>query len=162
MSEPQFETILTTPNKSKITKPKLRYTNFFFTINTNKRFDKYSKEYQHYEPLFIDIINKILNEKTLKHFVIFLKDGKWTSEYVNPGKIQIGVEIGDTSNCLHLHGLIKIGHRSNIRIDKDKLYTLFKQEINKLFNDTKDIYFDSKYFYSNSDNLEGYVAKQSY
>ncbi len=43
-------------------------------------------------------------------------------------------------NCLHTHILIKIPHRSKIKINYDKLYDIFKQKINKLFNNDKNIH----------------------
>lgn len=161
MVEPKF-TETTTVTNNKVRKPQLRYTNYFLTINTNKRFDQYSEEYEKYKSLFTQIVDETLNTSTLKNFVLFLEQGEWTENYINPGHIQKAIEIGEKSNCLHFHALIKIPHRSKVRINIDKLYSTFKQKINELFNDTKDIYYNGKYYYNSSDNLQDYLSKQQY
>ncbi len=76
MSEPEFTESTTVPTKNKTKKLRLRYTNYFLTINTNKKFNQNSEQYDYYEFSLKNIVNTILNTKTLKHYVLFLENGK--------------------------------------------------------------------------------------
>src|SRR5579875_2146652 len=104
MSKPQVEDITYVSTTSKPKKARLRHTNIFFTVNTNKRFSEHSEEYEDIKPKFKEVIDKV--------------------------KIVKAEELAPKTLCLHMHGAIYIAHRSYIRIDTDKLALKFKKEIN--------------------------------
>ncbi len=92
MSEIPVTTSITSSTQKR-TKSHLKHSNYFFTINTNKRFDESSEEFVLVEQQFRQGLSIIL--QNFKEFISFKNnDGEWNINYIKDVNIQSGIELG--------------------------------------------------------------------
>lgn len=133
-------------------KSKSRRSNFFVTINTNQKMNRYSKQMEDLNNNLKNTMNDIFNNID-EYIIIKPKNDSFDG---NIRKIDISSvnEISDKSG-LHSHTSINVLHNSRIALDYGKIR---KKVIDDLH--LKNIYMLSKIYYNNSMNLKDYMLKQ--
>jgi len=138
----------------------LRHTNLFLTINTNKRFDPDSQEFEEAEAVYKDIINSIFNQEFKDKYVQFKVMGHEWASHIEKAKIENSIEIGPKTGTLHSHHMVSFSHCSLIKVNTDQLKNDLREQL-KIGLGCENIYMNVKYFYNASDSLEKYFEKQT-
>jgi len=109
-----------------------RVSDFFITMNTNKRIDG---ELTGSSPLvtILEDSARVLfgQEDHFLKFVRFPKGGQWDNDHIISLDVVTGVEIGTDDahgKRLHLHGQFKVTHRSYLQLD----YKALQDEMNRI------------------------------
>lgn len=133
-------------------KSKSRRSNYFVTINTNQKMNRYSKQMEDLNNNLKNTMNDIFNNID-EYIIIKPKNDSFDG---NIRKIDISTvnEISNKSG-LHNHTSINVLHNSRIALDYGKIR---KKVIDDLH--LKNIYMFSKIYYNNSMNLKDYMLKQ--
>jgi tRNA nucleotidyltransferase (CCA-adding enzyme) len=140
-----------------VKKRKLRRTNLFFTINTNKSYNDMDERRDDAQKEFVKALEKWLDRKIIGEYIIFtdkFKHHSYTSEYFKQVKIDIVPEFGPERGFLHIHGVIAIAHRSSIRFN----FQLLKERLCKELN-LPNIYMQYRLFFDTKVNIEDYIHK---
>jgi hypothetical protein len=141
---------------SKPTK-KLRHSNWFITVNTNKRMVDPD------DPEMIDTISKLtktlekfMKSSTLGSMITFRWENTcWTKEFIKQVQpIQPSIEVGPVHGCIHAHFRLSIDHWCSIQLDLKRVPAFFKEHLGK------GTYVSIKRFTSNQD-VDDYIKKDN-
>jgi hypothetical protein len=138
-----------------------RWSNFFLTINTNKRFYKTEENYPVYKHKLTEVIDTFLgNKKNIVHFIKHT-DGQLNFSDIKKISVESVLELGPKTRTLHAHVLIKIFHRTNIRLDPLQIQSVILEAFNE-DEDThlENIYINIRASSNQSDNILRYMSKQ--
>jgi len=136
---------------------RLRYTNLFFTINTNKSYNEMDERRQEVQKQFVNALRELLTPDTLGEYIIFnekFKQHQYTPEFFRSVKIQIVPEFGPQRGFLHLHGVIQISHYSGIHFN----FMLLKQRLIEKLG-LENLYLQYKLFFDTKANILDYIHK---
>lgn len=111
---------------AKPKKKKLKYSNFYFTINTNLSNDALKKNSDGMitKKTFLKGTRKVFDN--IERYIKVIVPGD-TMEDVESVKVSTHPEIGKAKKLVHMHALVKIKHRTKIRIDYDKMKRALKR-----------------------------------
>lgn len=136
-----------------VKKERAKVSNWLLTINSQQRYDEDDPEKDEDAEVFEDSVNEIL--KDLPHYVNVTEEGhSWSKDHIEDVSADYVVEWGPKTRCLHAHVLVKIKHRTKIRLD----YEAIRKKIERDLGVT--IYFNSKLVRPSSDDfLLEYISK---
>lgn len=136
----------------------LRPSNFFITINTNKQFNKLSKEYETFKKKFEKVASDLFSQDNLMNIIQFKddEDGKFTKEFIKHVNVEAVIEIGKKKHCVHLHAIVCVAHYSNIKLDYEYISNFVKEGM-----DLKNIYLNNRIFHDNKKSLQEYLLKDA-
>lgn len=132
----------------------LRHSNYWITINTNKRFTGYEEDYQEFVDKFRAVIEEIF-DKDLKRYVKINKpDHAYNTQYFKDVSSEAVIEKGGKNNTIHAHIMVKFAHRTSITLDYGDIR-------NKVMNEMglDSLFMSNKLFRRADDNLERYLYK---
>ena len=130
----------------KVKKGKLKYSNYYFTINTNQTKANISrKKFSKAIASTFDNIDKLIK---------FKKGGMDDVESI---KVSTHPEIGKAKGLVHAHALVKIKHRAMVGIPYDDM----RQSLidNGVVNPDSGFHFYSKLVRDNVGNVRDYMKK---
>lgn len=148
--------------------PRRKYSNWFLTINPNKRKSSFKtrEEYVEFKNKFKEAV-KDLHQKIYPRFILLqsakipdkFKDEwepKKLEDRIEDIKIDVSFEIGGNNSCLHCHSLVKISHRLlKVRLN----YLGLQQYIEHMLG--YKIHFYKKLYRDASQTLQDYILKNS-
>jgi len=109
-----------------------RISDFFITMNTNKRIDGELTAESPLVTILEDAARELFGqEEHFLRFVTFPHGGQWDDDHIVALDVVTGVEIGTDDahgKRLHLHAQFKVTHRSYIRLD----YHVLQDEMNRI------------------------------
>jgi len=109
-----------------------RISDFFITLNTNKRIDGELTAESPLVTILEDGARDLFGqEEHFLQFVRFPHGGSWDDDHIVALNVVTGIEIGTDDahgKRLHLHAQFKVTHRSYIRLD----YHALQDEMNKI------------------------------
>jgi len=115
-------------------KVRRRISDFFVTMNTNKRIDGELSPDSPLVTVLEDAARELFGEdEHFIKFVTFPKGGSWDNDHIDSLNVVTGVEIGTDDahgKRLHLHAQFKVTHRSYIRLD----FKVLQQEMNSILS----------------------------
>jgi hypothetical protein len=131
----------------------IRHSNFYITINTQRRFaDTSDPAYEPYKAKFIAALSEFADN--LHEYVKINEEGvEFEEKWFNVPRVQMGIEIGPTTKCLHAHMLVCIPHRTSISLRYDKLRAHIEAAMEG------SIHMNAKLYRNAGDTLENYVFK---
>ena len=110
---------------------RLRHSNFYITLNTNKCFpDRQDPDLLKMSKKLTRALESALGESELPSYVQF-RDSlhRWSKQWIKSVRSQSVVEVGGKKHCLHSHSLVCIAHYSNVYLKLPKLKARFKEEL---------------------------------
>ena len=117
------------PSKSKV---RNRISDFFITMNTNKRIDGVLTGESPLVTILEASAREVFgDEGHFLRFVTFPQGGQWDDDHIVALNVVTGVEIGTDDahgKRLHLHAQFKVTHRSYIKLD----FHALQAEMNKV------------------------------
>lgn len=122
-----FEDLDSSPEKKikkNTPKNKIKYSNFFITLNTNLRYKKGDEQRRQARRDFVNGFKTVLSN--IGDYVEFLNDGSWDD--VEKADVKIRPEIGTKKGLIHGHALVRLRHRTKLRIPYAKLRQAFEDE----------------------------------
>ena len=135
----------------------LRKSNFYITINTNKRFNPHSLEVKEFKKKFKKCCDELLGPSKIPELFKIKEEGKqFNRENIKGIKITKVIEIGGTTHCVHLHAIIQVSHYVNIHLNYEEIIKFVKEKMN-----LPNIYFNNRVWRDNGQNLEEYLKKTS-
>jgi hypothetical protein len=143
--------------------PKLQRSNFFFTINPNKRItndDNSNNQKIEDEKLRLQqIFDKLIGSyEAVKNYLIFLDDKKQETKKdfskIKTVKIDRQVEYGHENQCCHLHALICFSHYTKLLLDYKKINADFCKELG-----LDSIHIYTRIFDDQRSAIEDYINK---
>jgi len=138
------------PDKSK----KSRRSSFFLTINTNKKFNPHSEEYEQFNDSFKKSLNEIYNN--IDQYVKIKNEGDtWNDDTIRDVSIESATEIGGKNNAAHAHVNLNFLHKTRLQLDYDKIKEKLMTDLN-----LQGLYLNNKLYYNNQMSLEEYLRKQ--
>jgi hypothetical protein len=124
-----------TVKKADGSKPKkLRHSNWFITVNTNKRMvDPDDPEMMDIVLKLKQALEKFMQTSVLGGMLKFTWEGTgWTQQFVKKvHPINPSIEVGHVHGCIHAHFRLSIDHWCNIQLDLKKVPAFFKEELGK-------------------------------
>lgn len=137
-------------------KDKIRHSNFYLTINSNKPIDMNDENdkliVDRFENSLVEIFNKPEN------FIKIVSEGNYTMDYFRKLDVQIATELGPNTRLLHTHIIILITHGTKVRLDYEKIRNLVCG-----LNDLDNIYMNNIIIRGNNiDRLEDYLHKNQH
>lgn len=133
----------------------LRHSNFFITINTNKRFTGNEEDYEEFIEKFKNSIdNQFTNDNIVNLIKVQNEEHELSEKYIKNIDIQSAIELGPATGTVHSHILVKIAHYTNVRLE----YQHFKETIMKDMG-LKNIFMNIKLYRNAGDRLETYLNK---
>lgn len=133
----------------------LRHSNFFITINTNKRYTGNEEDYEEFIEKFKNSIdNQFTNDNIVNLIKVQNEEHELSEKYIKNIDIQSAIELGPTTGTIHSHILVKIAHYTNVRLE----YQYFKEQIMKDMG-LKNIFMNVKLYRNANDTLERYLFK---
>lgn len=138
-------------------KNRLRRTNLFFTINTNKSYNDMDERRADAQKEFTTALRKLLSKEKVADYIVFTEKYKHHSyipEYFKHVKLHIVPEFGPERGFLHLHGVIEIAHRSSIRFNFQLLKERLCEELH-----LPNIYIQYRLFFDTKVNIMDYINK---
>lgn len=153
-AEAKAETSLQAATKEYSKVPRRSNSNFFVTINPNKKFPigdpKATEEMKRLEEVFDSFFFD--PERALSYVEYLIPDNKQIVSY----KIQRKVEHGEISLSPHLHAVISFSHYTKIHLAYSKL----KEDLEEALGGGP-IHFYSHVFRDAAANIEDYINKRS-
>lgn len=136
---------------------RLRHSNFYITLNTNKCFsDRKSPELLKMSEKLTQALESTLGESELPSYVQFRDpEHRWSKQWVKSVRSQSVIEVGGKKHCLHSHSLVCIAHYSNVHLKLPELKACFKNAL-----DLENLYLNVQVYRSAHDNLERYLNKK--
>jgi hypothetical protein len=136
----------------------LRHSSFFLTINTNKKYNKLSQEYEDFVKRFKDCIDEMLNNQ-VKGFVTLKTDDYDYNKDIKNIESEYAIEIGPRSGAIHSHVMIHIAHYTSVKLNFEFITEFIKKQM-----DLSNIYLNSRVvFGANSrQNLKEYIEKSKF
>lgn len=145
-------TNLETPVKTK--RRKLRHSNFFVTINPNKRFETgFEKELKPYVNKFKGALHEVFDETNIEKYIT-IKEGDDFEKDLKEISIEVKVERGSSNKTIHAHALVKVAHYSNVKMDYGLMKSTIIDEL-----DVDNIHLYSRVFQDSSASLQEYINK---
>ena len=145
-------TSLDPKNRTDVMKSRNRRSNFFLTINTNKKFNPHSEEFEEFDQKFRDSLNDMYNN--IQDYIKINKEGDTFDDNVLDVDIKSPTEIGPKNESAHSHIMLKFTHNTLLGLD----YTKIKEKIAKDLNLTG-VYLSNKVYNSADANLNDYIEK---
>ena len=106
---------------------KVRTSAFFLTLNTNKSYKEGNDEHFYDDTeIFDGVMTHILNN--IDDFVL-IPEGHWTDDYIKNTNVQYVIERGTTKGFLHMHSLIKVLHKTQVKLDLKKMREYVSKEL---------------------------------
>jgi hypothetical protein len=153
MSESREVEVTTTITTSSY--EKLRRSNFFFTINTNKSFPEGDSRREEAEELFVSALRTCLTKEEMRSYITFNREGhEFSPRFIKYININIVTEFGPSKGFLHVHGLIEVAHWSYIRFD----FALLKEKIKQILG-LENLYIQFRTFFDSKANILAYIEK---
>ena len=141
--------------KKKPTKKPLRYSNWFITINTNKAFKEKNDAYKKFVTKFYKCLKDMFTSPGIHQYVRITKEGvDYNHSVINNIDGEWRIERGKKKFMIHMHGMIKIHHRTNVHLEYLKMKA-------KIINDMglEGVHFDAKLYKSADDCIDKYIRK---
>jgi uncharacterized protein YwqG len=129
-----------------------RRSNFFLTLNTNKKFNPHSEEYQVFNNKFKQSLNEIYDD--IGNYLKIKEAGATYDENVIVVDIESGTEIGPKTGSAHSHTIISVKHNTLVQLDYEKMKEKIKRDLG-----LSNMYVNNKLFYNASQTLLDYVSK---
>jgi hypothetical protein len=107
---------------------KIRTSAFYLTLNTNCSYKpKVNDEHLDDDISFFDgVINHVLNN--IDQFLL-IPEGHWSDDYIKDTQVQYFIERGTQKGFLHMHSLIKILHKTQVKLDLKKIREYVSKEL---------------------------------
>lgn len=135
-------------------KVKTKKSNWFVTINTNKRYADDDPDLENDEAVLEEIIVGVL-ENIGEYMTVQVADHKWATEHIHNVVTDYVIERGQKTKMLHAHILIKVDHTSNIKFQYGKIKEHIMNELG-----LDNIYCDAKLVRPTSDDfITAYLDK---
>lgn len=109
-------------SEKKTKKPKTKYSNFYITLNTNLRLKKSDGDRVAAKRRFLSGFKQVLSD--IGDHIEFIGNGSWDD--VDKADVKIRPEIGPKKKLIHGHALVRIKHRTKLRIPYAKLRKAFE------------------------------------
>lgn len=135
--------------EKKARKRRLRYSNFHLVVNTNQNCNPGSKQLEDTVKRLEQITDEWRQEDVIKDYIRHEPDpkengrvGVWDD--LDDVETQATVERGPRLNHPHVHMMIKIAHRSFIKMDCEKLAYLYTRGLGIFKNSQQRVYVHSQ------------------
>ena len=102
----------------KVNPDKVRTSAFYLTLNSNCSYKEDDKMIEQDTEFFDGVMSHVLNH--IDEFVT-IPPGHWTDEYITDTQVQYVIERGNKKGFLHFHSLIKIKHKTQVKLDLKKI-----------------------------------------
>lgn len=147
-------------NSTESKKPKasrtnqLKHSNYYLTLNTNKQFNPHDEELEPYVDKFEKCISEIFQGNNIKKYIIIQNDDSFSKDKFKEISTEAVIELGKAKPTVHCHALVKIAHRSKVKLDYEKIR-------NKVIKDMEleNCYLKANLFRNAGDTLEKYLNK---
>lgn len=111
-----------------------RWSNFFITVNTNKRFNPETlatnKEYLDLEQRLVEAFKILRSQENIWDYVTFKDHPRDEAINLTKSVTSMGrTEVGFEKKCLHIHGLIRFFHKTKLLLDIPKINKFFNQQL---------------------------------
>jgi hypothetical protein len=147
---------------------KKTHSNFFLTINSQKRLNSLDEpSSRETKEKFSEAVDDFFNNKIMD-FIVF-DHSKSADEYypkstdreelksrliLGDCKVEYVIEIGPQTSCLHSHGLVALAKRGvNTKLDYKKIKEYFDQKLGY------PVHFNSRVYTDSKANLQSYIEK---
>jgi len=111
-------------------KPKLKYSNFMVTINTNKCMHT-QEDYAQYAPMLRVLVRRMVTDEGMARVIKFIgapaATHSWSPEWIHRSRADFTIEVGGQKRCLHTHLILRIEHVSRIQVNRAGVKSFFAQ-----------------------------------
>jgi hypothetical protein len=147
MNEPKTEsTFIDEKNKNQEQKKKrIKYSNWFVTVNPNIVMDVGDKRYKKYYETFKKTLDAIFDKKKIHNFIeIKNTTDKFDDQYIKNINVHYTTEFGEKNRNLHGHAMIEIKHYTLLRLNYEKIRKTVKAILVKenYMKDNNEIHLD--------------------
>ena len=131
-----------------------RWSNFFLTLNSNKRFaDPEAPQYHEFKQRFQGAVDSVFSADRILEFIVVKEAGK-SMDDVSEVKVSGATELAPETHTLHLHVLVSVSHYTRVKMDYQKI----RAEFGKVAG-LNGVYFDARVFSSAEGDIMQYVNK---
>lgn len=144
----------------KVTKEKrrLKWSNFYITINTNQQFDAGNEGLAPFVARFEAVANSIFSDTAIVNFLeVKVPDHSMSPEHIRSIGVECVIERGGKNKTIHLHALVKVSHWTQVHLCYDKIREKITKDM-KLSN----VYMKNTLYRNAGDSLQKYVYKDVY
>ena len=134
-------------------KQRLKHSNFYITINTNKRFQEAQEGLREFVTRFKATLAGIF-DNIVNYIVINEQGVEWDTKYICGVNNEYTIERGGKNETIHCHALVRITHRTSVSLDYKKLRTKVQEDM-----DLPSIHLHIKLYRSAHDALQNYLHK---
>ena len=142
--------------KTREMKRRIRHSNYFILVNTNKRYQKGKRA----EAAANDMkaaLAEVFNKSQIPNY-IHINKKKAPNDEFNPQlfkqiQVQGTVELGPTTQCIHAHVLLTISHYTCMKLD----YEAIQDNLKKQLGD--EIYVEFQFVRDKMENFKKYISK---
>jgi hypothetical protein len=129
---------------------KMRYSNWYITLNSNKDISKMTAADKLRFKQFCDFV---FTEDGIKRFIT----DSTAADHANIVKLEIShyFEAGDEQGRLHMHGLLAVEHTGNLRLEANRIRAAARAALGY------DVYFNSPVSTDHAKAYAEYVKKQA-
>jgi hypothetical protein len=137
-----------------VKKEAIKQSNFYLTINLNQGYNEDDNYLESDTQIFDEVLSDVLNR--LDEFVTLPEGVFWNDDTINNVDVDYIIEKGHNQKRLHSHILIKIKHKTTVKLDFVKI----KRHICDTLG-LKNIYMKNIMSKSNENNILEYINKYS-
>ena len=105
---------------------KIRTSAFYLTLNSNQSYKEDDKMIEQDTEFFDGVMSHVLNN--IGDFVT-IPEGHWTDDFIKDTQVQYVIERGNRRGFLHFHSLIKIKHKTQVKLDLKKIREYVSKEL---------------------------------
>ena len=137
----------------KTKKRQLRHSNYFITINTNKRFTGHEPHFNRRTREFEKAITDTFADE-VGDIVVFKEGGPADIKSIN---LEYGIELGDELGCLHVHLTLKISHYAKLKLDYAAIRAKMLEKLP--FLEGKPVHMSNRLYRDAGGTLRDYMNK---
>lgn len=104
-------------------KERLKHSNFYVTINTNKQFDAHEEGLRPFVNQFKQVVNEIFGGENIKNYMkIKEPEHDFSTDYFHSISSKAVIECGEKNRTIHCHAFVKVAHWYPVSLDYDKIH----------------------------------------